>query len=166
MNIHLQATLIIILLQGPASYAQSDDMQFFAGKWDFKVWMSTNKTEVPDIAAKWTLEKELDSATCFIGKVEINGSRFTREIIARNPADNNYVRTIVTNSGAYITMHTSGWKRDRLTWIGTQYDQNRKTQLKEEIFRISPDEFKATFFRLDHNQWIKTQSESLKKIVE
>lgn len=141
----------------------SGGLSFFAGKWDFKIWFTANSSNKPDISAKWTLEKSLDSVEGYTGKVELNGSIFTREIIAFNNFTKQYERTVITNSGAYITLKTNGWEGNKLTWLGSQNMAKQKTELKEEITKQSDNKFEAKFYQLQNNKWQLTQTEYLTK---
>src|SRR4051812_9537889 len=73
---------------------QKTDLRFFAGKWDFRIWFTGNTSDKPDLNATWILEKGLDSTECYVGNVKISDSNFTREIIAFDTEQNEYVRTV------------------------------------------------------------------------
>jgi hypothetical protein len=165
VKISLRVALsLLILCSCFPSFGQNKGLDFFKGKWNFKIWFSTNKSEKPDLSAIWILEKSLDSTECFTGHVEINGTVFTREIIAFNPVPKEYARTIIANNGAYIILKTKGWNNDKLTWEGTQSLQGQETKLKEEILKLSANKFKATFYNFRNNTWEQTQTEYLSRI--
>lgn len=134
---------------------------FLVGKWDFKIWFNDNNSDKPDISATWTLEKSLDNVECYTGKVEMNGIVFTSEIIAFNSYTNEYERTVMTNSGAYVTLKTQGWKGNKLIWTGSQNLSKQKTELKEELTKLTDNEFEAKFYQLQNNEWQLIQTEHL-----
>jgi hypothetical protein len=160
------SVLILFFLKGLCikGYAQTDSMNFFAGDWNFELWFESNKTQTPDIAAQWTVEKGLDSVFCLLGNVKINGQNFTHELIGLQPDKKEYIRTIIANDGSYLTFKSTGWKGDQLTWLGTQYTPDQQIGLKEEITKLNANEFKAYFFRLKKGKWVRTQTELLKRI--
>ncbi|MGZ3884658.1 MAG: hypothetical protein ACXVPQ_09835 [Bacteroidia bacterium] len=157
------ALFLFALTFAVAGIAQQNDMDYFAGKWQFEGWLAANTTQQPDYKAVWYIEKSLDSAICFTGRVEINASVFTREIISYNAFKKEFSRNIVTNNGDSFTFTTKGWKGQTLTWQGKQFSKGKETTLKEELNRTGPDEFSAIFYKLEHGTWVPTQKESLKK---
>ena len=155
----------VFILSACFVYSQNEEVNYFIGEWNLQLWNKGNKTEVPDLIAKWKVESGLDSTFCLIGNVQIDGMDFTKEMITFNPYSKEYVRTIAANTGSYFTLFSSGWKGDKLIWRGNQFDSDKKTELKVEIVKVSQNEFKATYFKFLNNEWIQTEKEVLKRII-
>lgn len=158
--------VILFICSFPAiARAQNNELDFFIGTWNFKVWFSNDTTKQHDIIALWTLEKGLDSAMCLLGNVKMNGTNFTREFITLSPDDEKqYTRTIITNDGSYVQLTSYGWQTDKFSWVGIQKQEEKTIQLREDIVRLSDNQFKAVFFRFIDGKWIQTQTELLERI--
>lgn len=107
-------TFSLLVLLSVSSYSQDDDLTYFAGKWNFKIWFIGNDSDTPDLSAEWFLEKSLDSASCFSGYVQLPNDTYTRELIALNPVNQEYIRTVMANDGALTILKTSGWEDDKM----------------------------------------------------
>lgn len=166
MNKLLFPILIIIglILFTFSSCSQIKDLSYFEGKWDFKVWMSENKTDKADITAIWILQKNQDSIEYYNGQVIISEKIFTNEIIHFNANENKYVRTIVVADSSEVKLMTEGWDRDRLVWSGTRILNGDTIHLKEVIHKTDENEFEAVFYEQRNRKWAMTQTEILIRI--
>jgi hypothetical protein len=148
---------------GTALFAQQPDMRYFVGTWDFSMWSTTNTSDTPDLVATWILEDGLDSALALAGHVVIDGSMFTRELIAYDASTGLYTRTIAASTGSYFLFTSTGWNGDRLIWSGTQHMASGSVDLKEEITRLGADAFTALFYGKDGDGWQLMQTERLRR---
>jgi hypothetical protein len=139
-------------------------LDYFSGKWEIKMWTGKETKREPDISGTWFLDKDTDSKNGYKGYVQIGNKAFTSEVISYEEKDHYYTRVISVSTGAKITLRTSGWVNDKLTWTGEQDDGSNKTGIKEEIIKKSDDKFRAVFYELRKDQWVLTQTEILKRI--
>jgi len=158
------ACLLFFILQSGISFSQSpQDISYFEGIWDFRVWFKKDTTNVADLSAIWRVEKKLDSVNCLTGSVEVAGSLFTQEIISFNPFSNKYFRHISTQNGLLVLLTSTGWKDSTLIWTGEQYSSEKITELMEVIHFSNSNSFTAEFFERKDEKWIKTQTEKLNR---
>ena len=142
-------------------------MRYFVGTWEFRIWGGNDTARSADLSGTWVLENRLDSAVGLVGRVVLNdgpgvqGGPFTSELIAFDGHTNEYIRTIITNTGALYTFRSSGWKGDQLLWMGEQRTAAGVLELREEITLLSPSRFKAVFHRKDKEGWVVQTTEDL-----
>lgn len=158
------ALLACFILQTGISFSQSpQDISYFEGIWDFRIWFKGDTTKEADLSAIWRVEKKLDSVNCLTGSVEIAGNLFTQEIISYNPFNKKYFRHISTQNGFLILLTSAGWKDNTLIWTGEQYSPEKIMELKEIIHFKNGNSFVAEFFESKDDKWIKTQTEKLNR---
>lgn len=155
--------LLVFVLYTVNAFGQND-LRYFIGNWNLELINSGNKTNKPDLKAKWTVESGLDSTLCLLGHVTINKKVYTREIITYDPIEYEYIRNITDNNGSYYTFTSKGWNDNKLIWYGRQNAPYGVATIREEITRISAAEFHATYYILNNNNWTEAQHEVLKRI--
>ncbi len=168
--------LRIALLSGSIAIAAlqaqgQNDLRYFVGEWDFRIWGTQDISSPPALSGTWHLESGLDNTLALVGRVVLDdgvdtqGGPFTRELIAYDGYTRLYTRTIATNAGSSYTFFSTGWKGDRLIWSGTQHSQAGEVELREEIERTGPDSFTAIFHRKDGDSWVLQSNERLVRKV-
>lgn len=144
--------------------AQNNEMDFFAGTWEFEGKFPGSENKEPAFKATWQVEKNFDSTFCLTGKVIMNGRATTRELMVYDPAEKQFRRTVIAEDGNLYQFTSAGWKNDKLTWTGTKNSSGNITMLKEELTRRSSSEFTAVYYTLsEKNEWELLITESLKK---
>jgi len=140
------------------------DLGYFAGKWWLKAWTTGDRTGKPDINGTWLVERA-PQGSCLTGQVRLlSGRIFTHELIAYNPAQREFTRTIAAADSSYYTFTTKGWAANKLIWLGTQSTRNGSVPMKQEILRKGPDTFRAVFFIRDNGDWNVVMTEELERM--
>ncbi|MFL5762533.1 MAG: hypothetical protein ACJ77K_01245 [Bacteroidia bacterium] len=144
--------------------AQDDPMSYFIGKWDFKVWFAGNTNTKPDLKALWTLEKSVGNNFDAHGKVVVEDKgETTKEQMGFDKAKGLYFRTVTASEGLFF-FTSSGWKGNKLTWEGYLVPMSdERVPMKEEITKISANEFHAVFYKKQGDSWEVVTREELKR---
>jgi hypothetical protein len=158
------ALIFLALLLSGSAVAQADPMLYFIGKWKFNVWFAGSKSSKADLKAIWLLEKKDGQDFEATGKVLMDGKgETTKEMMGYDKVKGLYSRTIVSSDGLFF-FTSSGWKGDSLTWEGRMAPlSDQYVEMKEEIVRISDNEFHATFYKKTNGEWVLTSKEVLKR---
>jgi hypothetical protein len=147
-----------------AFFPKEEGLDYFAGKWEIKMWTGKDIKRNAEITGTWFMDNDPENKNGYKGYVQIGNKTFTSEVISYDEKEKLYIRMISVSTGAKITLKTAGWISDKLTWSGEQDDGSNKISIKEEISKISRDEFKAVFYELRKDKFILSQTEILKRI--
>lgn len=89
---------------------------------------------------------------------------FTQEIMGFDPCKKQYTRTIMTNTGDYIVLHSRGWEKEQLRWVGTQCSPGKKNRITEKITKLGESEF-SVFYKRVRGKWVQAQTERLTRKI-
>lgn len=145
------------------SFTDKESLDYFAGKWEIRMWTGKETKRDPDINATWFLNKE-EKDKHYKGYVQLGDKVFTSETIYFDEKEKAYTRIISVSTGTRIELKTKGWEKNKLVWKGTQNDGSNLSELKEEITRVGDNEFTAIFYELRKGSWALTQTEKIKRI--
>lgn len=150
MNTAAAITLGLGLALAGAAAAQTDDLRYFAGRWDVT---STDPTGGEVLRVDYSIELAPGGAWLAGSSASSDGAVSARDMWGRDPLTGEVIRVIFDGAGTFATVRSPGWTGDKLVLEGDARSRGGVIRVRETISRVSPQRFEAVWEAYRDGAW-------------